>query len=119
MKGSEGSENCTNEREARVLSAFTTQTHPVTVKSSDSQRSRESASRGLLERTVWGCGPVVSKRPHLALTLLAPNRALRPTGQEEGRLAVLLEHLLFFFKRNQKSGVICEILRFLNSWQQI
>lgn len=46
MKGSEGPENCTNEREARVLSAFTTQTHPVTVKSSDSQRSRESASEG-------------------------------------------------------------------------
>ena len=57
-----------------------------------------------------GCGPDCgSLRLHVALTLLAPNPALRPTGQEEGRLTVLLEHLLFF-KRNQKSGVICEIL---------
>ena len=57
MKGSKGPENCTNEREAQALSTFTTQICPVTVKSSDSQRSRASASLGLLERTVWGAAP--------------------------------------------------------------
>ena len=170
MKGSKGPENCTNEREAQALSTFTTQICPVTVKSSDSQRSRASASLGLLERTVWGaapprsaglqsravtlrgrgephrgacwnaqcavrphpdlpgysqeqwlsevagssiagpagthsagCGPDCgSLRLHVALTLLAPNPALRPTGQEEGRLTVLLEHLLFFFQKKPK-----------------
>ena len=39
--------------------------------------------------------PGLSKRPHVALMLLAPDWALRTTGQEEGRLTVLLEHLLF------------------------
>ena len=102
---------------AHVLSTFTTQIHPIRDKSGGSQRSVGIRMGGAVRMHSVGCGLGLSKCLHVALTLLAPDGLWEPLGKR--RVGSLCYESVSFFKRNQKSGFICEILWFLNSWQQI
>ena len=58
---------------AHVLSTFTTQIYPIRDKSGGSQRSVGIRMGDAAGKHSVGCGPGLSKRPHVALTLLAPD----------------------------------------------